>query len=51
MWRKDINTLLNNGPSNIYLKATTEKNWRTQNFVFRSLKSSSLGQFLGHRYH
>ena len=38
--------------SNIYLKVTIEKKWRTKKFdfqVFRSssLKSSSPGQFLG----
>ena len=31
--------------SNIYLKVTIEKNWRSQNFDFLSLKSFSLGQF------
>ena len=30
--------------SNIYLKVTIEKNWRSQNFDFLSLKSFSLGQ-------
>ena len=33
--------------SNIYLKVTIEKKWRTQNFDFISSKSSSPGQFLG----
>ena len=33
--------------SNIYLKVTIEKNCRTQNFYFLSLKGSSPGQFLG----
>ena len=33
--------------SNIYLKVTIEKNWRSQNFDFQSLKNSSPGQFLG----
>ena len=41
--------------TNIYLKVTIEKNWRSQNFYFPSLKSLSPGQFLGspnsHRYH
>ena len=32
--------------SNIYLDGTTEKNWRSQNFDFLSLKSSSPGQFV-----
>ena len=33
--------------SNIYLYATIEKNWRSQNFDFLSLKDLSLNQFLG----
>ena len=41
--------------SNIYLKVTIEKNWRSQNFDFLSLKNLSSSQFLGisnsHRYH
>ena len=45
--RKEVNRLLSKGISNIYLKITIEKKWRTQNFDFRSSKSSSLGQFLG----
>ena len=32
---------------NIHLKVIIEKKWRTQNFYFLSLKSSSPGQFLG----
>ena len=32
--------------SNTYLKVTIEKKWRTKNFDFLSLKSSSLGKFL-----
>ena len=36
--RKDINKLLSKGMSNIYLKVTIEKNWRSQNFGFLSLK-------------
>ena len=39
----------------MYLKVTTEKKWRTQNFEFLSLKSSSPDKFLGssnlRRYH
>ena len=31
---------------NTYLKVTIEKKWRTKNFDFLSLKSSSLGKFL-----
>ena len=41
--------------SYIYLKVTIEKNWRSQNFDFLSLKNSSPGQILGSstscRYH
>ena len=52
---KEINKLLNERISNIYLKVTIEKKRRTQNANFLSLKSSSPGQFLGrsnsHRYH
>ena len=33
--------------SNIYLKITFEKNWRSQKFDFPSLKYLSSGQFLG----
>ena len=33
--------------SNTYVKVTIEKKWRTQEFDFISLKSSSPGQFLG----
>ena len=43
------------GISNIYLKVTTEENWRSQNFNFFSLKSFSLHQFSessnSRRYH
>ena len=53
--RKEINRLLSKGMPNIYLKVASEKKWRTQNFDFKSLKSSSPGQFLGssnwRRYH
>ena len=31
---KEINRLLSKGMSNIYLKITVEKRWRTQNFDF-----------------
>ena len=44
---KKINKFLNKGISNIYLKVTNEKKWRTQNFGFLGLKSFFLGQFLG----
>ena len=41
--------------SNIYLKDTVEKNWRSQNYEFLNLKHLSSGQFLGssrsHKYH
>ena len=35
---------------NIYLKVTTEKNQRSRNFDFLSLKNLSPGQFLGSSY-
>ena len=34
------------GISNIYLKVTIERNWRSQNFDFKSLKNLFPGQFL-----
>ena len=43
---KEINRLIGKGKSNIYLKAIIEKNWRSQNLDFLSLKNLSLGQFL-----
>ena len=59
MSRNEINWLLGKGMSNIYLKecliSAIEKKWCTQNFNFKSLKSSSPAQFLGsstsHIYH
>ena len=47
MLRKKINSLSSKGISNIYLKVTIEKNWASQNFNFKSLKSSPPGQCLG----
>ena len=44
---KGINRLISKGISNIYLKGTNEKNWRSQNFDFLSLKSLSPDQFFG----
>ena len=44
---KDANKLISKEMSNIYLKRTIKKNWRSQNFDFLSLKNSSSGQFLG----
>ena len=44
---KEINRLLSKGMSNIYSQVTIEKEWLTQNFDFKSLKSWSPGQFLG----
>ena len=48
-WRKEIkrfsskgieiNRLLSKGMSNIYLKVTIEKNWRSQNFDFLKWKT------------
>ena len=43
---KEINRLIGKGKSNIYLKVIIEKNWRSQNLDFLSLKNFSLGQFL-----
>ena len=40
---KEINGLLSKGMSDIYLKATIEKNWCSQNFDFLSLKNLSPG--------
>ena len=55
MLRKEINRLLSKGITNIYLKNTIEKKKPTQNFVFKSLKRLSPGQFLwssnSRRYH
>ena len=45
--RKETNRLLSKGMSNICLKVTIEKNWRSQNFDFLSLKNLLSGQFLG----
>ena len=44
--RKEINRLLSKGMSNMYLKVTFEKSWRSQNFDFLDLKILSQGQFL-----
>ena len=44
---KEINRLISKGMSNIYLKVTIEKKWRTQRFDYLSLKSLSPGQSLG----
>ena len=43
--RKEINRLLSKGMSNIYLKATIEKIWASQDFDFLSLKNLLPGQF------
>ena len=42
-----MNKLLSKEMSNIYVKVTIEKNLRSQNFGFLSLKIFSPGQFLG----
>ena len=44
--RKEINKLLSKGMSKIYLKVTIEKNWRSQNFDFLSVKDLSPGHSL-----
>ena len=49
--RKEVNRLLSKGMPNIYLKVIIEKNWRSQNFNFLSLKNLSPGQFLGSSNH
>ena len=46
-WRKEINRLISKGMSTIYSKVTIEKNWRSQNFNFQSIKNLSPGQFWG----
>ena len=43
---KETNRSVSKGMSNIYLKVTIEKNWRSQNFDFLILKNSSPCQFL-----
>ena len=52
---KEINKLISKWMSNIHLKVTIAKNWLSQNFDFLSLKSLTLGHFLGSsdscRYH
>ena len=52
---KELNRLTNKGMSNIYLSVTNEKNWRSQNLDFLSVKNLSLGKFLessnSRRYH
>ena len=45
--RKETNSFLSNRMSNICLKVTIEKNWRSRNFSFVSLKNLSPGQFWG----
>ena len=47
---KEINRLIRKGMSNIYLKVTIEKNWRSQNFDFPSFENLSPGQLLGSSY-
>ena len=42
---KEMNRLLSKEMSNIYLKVTIEKNWRSLNLDFLSLKNLSPGQF------
>ena len=41
--RKEISRLLSKGMSNIFLKVTTEKKRRAQNFDFKSLNGSPPG--------
>ena len=46
--RKEINRLFSKGMTNIYLQATNEKNWRSQDFDFLS---SVLGSPNSRRYY
>ena len=52
---KDINRLLSKEMSNVSLKVTIQKKWRTQNFDFQSIKGLSPVQFFEscnlRRYH
>ena len=41
--RKELNRLVSKGMSNTYLKVTIDKDWRSQNFDFLSLKNLSPG--------
>ena len=45
--RKEINRLLIQGMSNIYLKVSIEKNWSSQNFDVLSLKNLPPSKFFG----
>ena len=45
--KKERNRFLSKEMSNIYSKATIEKNWRSQGFNFLNLKNLSSGQFFG----
>ena len=45
--KKERNRFLSKGMSNIYSKATIEKNWRSQGFNFLNLRNLSSGQFFG----
>ena len=45
--RKEINRLLPKGMSNIYVKVTIKKNWRSINFDFLSLKNCHQISFWG----
>ena len=44
---KEINRSISKGMSNIYLKITIEKNWRSQNFDFLGLKNLAPSSFWG----
>ena len=43
--RKEIESWLSKGMSNIYLKVTTAKNWQSQKFDFLSLKTCHQASF------
>ena len=41
-----MNRFISKGMSNVYLKVTIDKDWRSQNFDILSSKNLSPGQFL-----
>ena len=51
MLKKEMNKLLSKEMSNIYVKVTIEKNWRSQNFGFLSLKIFLQASFWGAATH
>ena len=47
MYFQKMNRLMSKGMTNIYLKVIIEKNWRSQNFDFLSLKNCVSGSVFG----